>query len=102
MYRLHVEYELACMATPKDKYYMTLVETLIEHNDHHNVALSNDNLRQAIIKVVAETEDEDFEAKRNANNATMGNLSQSPVMTNTQGNIENVPNERQITSDILS
>ena len=102
MNRLHVEYELACMATPKDKYYIKLLKSVIEHNDHQNVALSNDNLRQAIIKVVAETEDEDFEAKRNANNATMGNLSQSPVTTNTQGNIENVPNERQITSDILS
>ena len=34
--RLDVTYEQACMATPRDKYYTKMLETLIDHNDHHN------------------------------------------------------------------
>ena len=49
-----------------------------------------------------ETEDEEYDAKRNAYNVTMDTFSQSPVTTNTQGNIANVPNERQIYSEILA
>ena len=36
------------------------------------------------------------------NNVTMYTLCQSPVTTNTQGEIANVKNERQISSDILA
>ena len=50
---------------------------------------------------MAETEDKEHDAKRNANNMTMDTFSQSLVTTNTQGNIANVPNERRISSVIL-
>ena len=56
--RLDVEYKRAYMATPRDKYYMKMLKTLVGYNDRNNAPLSNDNLLQAISKVMAETEAE--------------------------------------------
>ena len=42
-------------------------------------------------------EEEERDAKRNANNVTMDNsICQSPVTTNTQGDIAKMTNERRI------
>ena len=52
---------------------------------------------------MAETEEEERDAKRNANNMTMDTFFHwSPVTTNTQGEIANVTNERRISLDILA
>ena len=88
------------MATPKDKYYTKLLETEIDYNNNHNAQFSNEKLQQAISTFMAETEEEELDAKRNSNNVTINTFCQSPVMTNTQGKIANVPNERQIYSGI--
>ena len=53
--RLDVTYERAFMATPKDKYYTKLLETLVDYNGYHNAPLSNEKLRQAISTVMSET-----------------------------------------------
>ena len=55
---IDVAYERACMATPKEKYYMKLLETSIYYNYHHNAPLSNEKIQQAISTVMAETEEE--------------------------------------------
>ena len=34
----------------------TMFETIVDYNDHNNTPLSNESLRQAIIKVMAEME----------------------------------------------
>ena len=62
---------------------MNLVKTQIDHNDHHNVPLSNEKLQQEVSTVMVETEDEVRDAKRNANTVTMDIFIQSPVTTNT-------------------
>ena len=50
---------------------------------------------------MAETEDEERDAKRIASNVTMNTFfHKSTATTNTQGNIANVTNERRISSDI--
>ena len=49
-----------------------------------------------------ETEEEERNDKRNANNVNIDTFSQSPVITNTQGDISNVTNQRQIYSDIMA
>ena len=72
------------MATPRDKYYEKMLETLVEYNDRHNAPLSNDNLQQAIITVMEETEEEESNIILDANNVTMYTFCQSPVTTNTQ------------------
>ena len=56
--RLDVTYEQACMATQEDEYLADLLETIIEHNDHHKVPLSNEKLLQLVSVIVAETEEE--------------------------------------------
>ena len=66
------------MATPKDKYYTKLLETVIEYNDHHNAPLSNEKLQQAIGTFVADMEEEERGTKRNANNVTMNTFQSVP------------------------
>ena len=97
----NVSYERACIYTPRYEYYTKMLETLIDHNDRHNASLSSEKLRQAFRRVMAETEEEERDAKRNANNVTMDTLLHSPVTINTQRKDTNVKNERQIALDIL-
>ena len=40
------------MATPKDKYYNTLLDTLVKENNIKGEPLSNDNIWQAVILVM--------------------------------------------------
>ena len=80
---------------------MKMLETLIDHNDCHNAPLSSENFRNAVSRVMTETEEEEHDAKCVANNVTMGTFLQSPVKINTQRKDENVTNERQIALGIL-
>ena len=57
---------------------MTLVETLIDHHDRHNVQLCNEKLQQAVSIFMAETEEKERDDEHNSNIATMDNLCQSP------------------------
>ena len=75
--------ERACMATPKDKYYTKLLEALVDYNNHHNAPFSNENLRQAISTVMAETEEEEHNIISDANKVTMDTFCRSPITTNT-------------------
>ena len=91
------------MATTNEKYYMKMLETLVDYNDCNNTPSSNEKLRQAVSKVMAVTEEEENDSECNTNNVTMDNLfHQSSFTTNTQGEIENVTIERRITLDILA
>ena len=53
--RLDMIYERAWMATQEYEYYTNMLETIIEHNDRHNVSLSNEKLRQAVRTIMAKT-----------------------------------------------
>ena len=44
------------MATPKDKYYNVLLDTLVKDNNHKGKPLSNENIQKAVGKVVEEME----------------------------------------------
>ena len=92
--RLDVTYERACMVTQKEEYYTNTLETIIDHDDCHNVAFSNEKLRQAFSKIMAEMEEEECDAGRSANNVTIDTLIQSSVMTNTLRKKKNFPNKR--------
>ena len=54
--RLDVMYGRACVATPKDKYYEKMLETLVSDNNLNGAPLSNEELRQVVNKVMEETE----------------------------------------------
>ena len=58
MNRIDVTYEQACMSTTKEKYYTKMLGTIVDYNDRNNAPLSNDKLRQAVSKVMEDTEEE--------------------------------------------
>ena len=88
-------------AWPPQKKHTKMMETIVDYNDHKNLLLYNEKLQQSVSKVMAETEEEEGDTKRDTNNMTMDTLfCQSPVTTNTQRKDANVANERQIYSNI--
>ena len=91
------------MTTQKEEYYTYLLEITIEHTDRSKTPFSNEKLRQAINMIVEETkaEDEEQDAKHNANNVTKDTFIQPPVTTNTPKLKTDVANERQISSESL-
>ena len=42
--KLDATYERSCMATPRDKYYTKMYETLVDYNDRNDAPLSNENI----------------------------------------------------------
>ena len=100
--RFDVTYERACVATQEDEYYTNMLETIFEHNDLHNVPFYNEKLWQSVSTIMEETEEEECDAKRNANNVTMDTFIQFPVTTNTPRKKTNVTNERKISLDSMA
>ena len=87
----------------KDKYYTKMLKTLVNYNDWNNAPFSNENIRQAVSRVMAETEKYECDSKSNAINLTMDTFfNQYPVKINTQRKNANVKNERRIYSYILA
>ena len=60
-----------------------MLEILVNYNDSHNATLSNEKLRQEVIKVMVEMEEMELNAKHNANNVTIDTFCQYPVTINT-------------------
>ena len=69
-----------------------MFETLVNYNDLKNAPLSNEKILQAVSRVMAETEEEECDAERNANNLTMDTFLQSPVTIIKQKKYANVKN----------
>ena len=63
------------MANTKDKYYAKMLETLVNYNDRNNGQFSNKKIQQAVIRVMAEMEEEECDAERISNNVTMDTIS---------------------------
>ena len=67
------------MSTTKDIPYKNMFETLVDYNDLKNAPLPNEKILQAVSRVMAETEEEERDKGRNANNLTIYNFfNQSP------------------------
>ena len=47
-----MEFEQAYMDTTKDKYYNKMSGTLAEYNDRNNAPLFNENIQQAVRRVM--------------------------------------------------
>ena len=97
--RLDVSYERTCMATPKEEYYMDMLDNLNEHNRRHVQRLSSKNLQEAVIRVIKEEEED---AKSYVNNVTMDTSFQSPVATNVQNKYAKISLDRRLASGILA
>ena len=68
----------ACMTTPRDKYYMELLRTVTDFNDHNGAPFSNEKIKCAIHRVILEEKVDDHKV-------TVDTFSQTTVMPNTQG-----------------
>ena len=94
-----------------------MLDTLIDHNDFQNTPFFSEKLRQAVRRVMAETEDVERDAEHNKNNVTMDTFFNHSIISPSQGEIENlksvhsaispsqedanVTNEREIALGIL-
>ena len=52
------------MAITKEKYYIKMLENLVDYNDCNNSPFSNENIQKVFSKVMEETEEEECDAKR--------------------------------------
>ena len=75
--QLNVTYQRVFMATPIDKYYNALLDTLVKDNNLRGEPFSNENIQQAVGKVIEETE---AEFKRNHNEITCNTSFKSPIL----------------------
>ena len=62
--RLDVTYQRAFMATPQDKNYNALLNTLVKDNNRKDAPFSHDKILQAVGKIMEENE---AELERNIN-----------------------------------
>ena len=62
---------------------MKMLDSLLDHNDRHGTQFSSKKLQEAVSRVMAETEEEEKDAKCNVNRGTMDNLFRCPVLINT-------------------
>ena len=74
------------MATPQDKYYNALLNTLVKDNNHKGAPFSNKNFLQAVGKVMEEME---AEFKRNINKITCTNSFQYLIQNKDVSTINN-------------
>ena len=76
-----VSYERAYMATERYEYFTEMLDHLNKYNDRHGQILSSKNLKEAVLRVMEEREEE---IERNTNNITCDTSFQSPIAMNVQ------------------
>ena len=54
----NLRYGRVCMLDKKGGYYMKLINTITTFNAKNNAPLSNENIREVIVKVMMEDEEE--------------------------------------------
>ena len=73
--------ERACMATEDNEYFTNILDTLNRYQDRHGQTLCSKKLKEAVLCVMDEEEEE---IGRNINNVTCDTPFQSPVTKNVQ------------------
>ena len=68
----------ACMTNQRDEYYMELLRTVTDFNDHNGAPFSNENIKYAIHRVIVEEKVDDHKV-------TVDTFIQKTVIPNTQG-----------------
>ena len=67
------------MATEGNEYFTDILDTLNKYQDRHGQRLSSKNLKEAVLRVMDEEEEE---IERNINNITCDTSIQYPVTNN--------------------
>ena len=76
-----VSYERAYMATSGNEYFTDILDDLNEYHDRHGQRLSSKNIKEAVLCV---TEQQEEEIECNINNITCNTSFESPVTMNSQ------------------
>ena len=69
------------MATSGNEYFTDIFDHLNEYNDRHVQILSSRNLKESVLRIMEEKEEE---IERNINNITCNTLFEYPVTMNVQ------------------
>ena len=80
-----VSCERACMATEDNEYFTDILDTLNKYQDRHGQRLSSKNIKEAVLRVM---EEEEEEIKCNINNITCDTSFQSHVCEMYKRNIQ--------------
>ena len=81
------------MTTPKEEYFMEMLDYLLEHNHRHGTPLCSKNVREEAIRVM-EYEEKDSES--NVNKVSNDNLFWSPITINAQKKDANITYDRLV------
>ena len=94
-----VSCERACMATEDNEYFTDILDTLNEYQDRRGQRLSSKKLKEAVLCIMDEEEEE---MECNINNITYDTPFQSPVPKNVQKKDASWSLERRIDAGILA
>ena len=73
------------MATPRDKYYKKIYETLVDYNDCNDAPLSKEKIRKVIRKFMADEEADALNRTFDSQNVTVDTFIFTPVTPNIKG-----------------
>ena len=94
-----VSQKIAYMATPRFEYFTDLLDHLNKYNDRHGERLSSKHIKEAVLRVM---DDEEEEIERNINNIICSTSFQSPFAMNVQKKYANLSLERRLASGVLA
>ena len=93
-----VSCERACIATENNEYFTDILDTLNTYQDRCGKRFSSKKLKEAVLRVMDEEEEE---IERNINNITCHTPLQSPVTKNVQNKDTNWSLERRLAPGVL-
>ena len=93
-----MSYERAYIATKDNEYFTDILDTLNKYQDRHGQILSSKKLKEAVLRVMDEEEEE---MERNINNITCDASFKSPVTKNVQKKDANWSLETRLAASIL-
>ena len=79
-------------------YFTDMLDHQNEYNDRHSQRLSGKNIKESVLQVM---EEEEEEVKHNINNITCDTSFQSPITMNIQKKYVNTSLERRLASGVL-
>ena len=86
------------MVTEDNEYFTDVLDTLNKYQDCHSQILSSKKLKEAVLWVINEEEEE---IERNVNNITCDTLFQSPITKNEQKKDANCSLERRLAAGVM-
>ena len=94
-----VSYERSYMATSVYEYYTDILDHLNKYMDCHGQRLSSKNLKEAVLRVM---EQEEEQIERNINNIACDTSFKSPITMNVQKKDAKLSLERRIAAGVLA